>query len=207
MRRTSTVIMMLCLVVLLASCASAPQADIDAAKAAIQAAKDAQADKYATASLQSADDLINQINTEVETQNAKFALFRNYDKVKELINQAKAAGEKAKADAIAGKEAAKKDAEASLAAAQQAVAAAKEILPKAPKGKDTKAEIEAMTADVAGMDTAVTDVQSQISKEEYLDAAAKAKSIKEKADGVAAQVQAAIDKKKGKKPAAKPAAK
>ena len=199
MRRTSTVIMMICLAVLLASCASVPQADIDAAKAAVQAAKDAQADKYAAAALQSADDLINQINTEVETQNAKFALFRNYDKVKELINQAKAAGEKAKADAIAGKEAAKKDAEASLAAAQAAIVAAKEILPKAPKGKDTKAEIEAMTADVAGLDTAVTDVQAQISKEEFLDAAAKAKSIKEKADGVVAQVQAAIDKKKGKK--------
>jgi len=191
--------MMLCLVVLLASCASVPQVDIDAAKAAVQAAKDAQADKYAAAALQSADDLINQINAEVETQNAKFALFRNYDKVKELVNQAKTAGEKAKADAIAGKEAAKKDAEASLAAAQAAITAAKEILPKAPKGKDTKAEIEAMTADVAGLDTAVTDVQSQISKEEYLDAAAKAKSIKEKADGVVAQVQAAIDKKKGKK--------
>jgi len=194
--------MMFCLVVLLASCASVPQQDVDAAKAAVQAAKDAQADKYAAAALQSADDLTNQINTEIETQNAKFALFRNYDKVKELVNQAKAAGEKAKADAIAGKEAAKKDAEASLAAAQQAVAAAKEILPKAPKGKDTKAEIEAMTADVAGMETAVTDVQSQISKEQFLEAAAKAKSIKEKADGVTAQVQAAIDKKKGKKPAA-----
>ena len=202
MRRTSTVIMMFCLVVLLASCASVPQQDIDAAKAAVQVAKDAQADKYAAAALQSADDLMNQINTEVETQNAKFALFRNYDKVKELVNQAKAAGEKAKADAVAGKEAAKKDAEVSLAAAQQAVAAAKEILPKAPKGKDTKAEIEAMTADVAGMETAVTDVQSQISKEQFLEAAAKAKSIKEKADGVTAQVQAAIDKKKGKKPAA-----
>ena len=199
MRRTSTVIMMFCLVVLLASCASVPQVDIDAAKAAVQAAKDAQADKYAAAALQSADDLINQINAEVETQNAKFALFRNYDKVKELINQAKAAGDKAKADAIAGKEAAKKDAEASLAAAQAAIVAAKEILPKAPKGKDTKAEIEAMTADVAGMETAVADVQAQISKEEFLDAAAKAKSIKEKADGIVAQVQAAIDKKKGKK--------
>ena len=199
MRRTSTVIMMLCLAVFMASCASVPQQDIDAAKAAVQAAKDAQADKYAAAALQSADDLTNQINTEVETQNAKFALFRNYDKVKELVNQAKAAGEKAKADAIAGKEAAKKDAEASLTAAQAAVTAAKEILPKAPKGKDTKAEIEAMTADVAGLEAAITDIQSQISKEGFLEAAAKAKSVKEKADGVTAQVQAAIDKKKGKK--------
>lgn len=199
MRRTSTVIMMLCLAVFMASCASVPQTDIDAAKAAVQAAKDAQADKYAAAALQSADDLTNQINTEVETQNAKFALFRNYDKVKELVNQAKAAGDKAKADAIAGKEAAKKDAEASLTAAQAAVTAAKEILPKAPKGKDTKAEIEAMTADVAGLEAAITDIQSQISKEGFLEAAAKAKSVKEKADGVTAQVQAAIDKKKGKK--------
>lgn len=197
MRRTSTVIMMLFLTVLLVGCAKAPQEDIDAAKAAVQAAKDAQADKYAAADLQAAEDSWNQANTEVETQNAKFALFRSYDKAKELLTQTKAAGEKATSSAVAGKEAAKKDAEESLAAAQTATAAAKVILTKAPKGKDTKAEIEAMTTDVAGLENSLTDIQSQISKEEYLDAAAKAKSAKEKADGITAQVQAAIDKRKG----------
>jgi hypothetical protein len=191
--------MLLFLAVLMVGCAKVPQEDIDAAKAAVQAAKDAQADKYANADLQAAEDLINQVNTEVETQNAKFALFRSFDKAKELCTQAKAAGEKAKQSAIAGKEAAKKDAEASLAAAQSAVTAAKEILAKAPKGKDTKAEVEAMTADLTGLENALTQIQAQVSKEEFLDAAAKAKSAKEKADGITGQVQAAIDKRKGGK--------
>jgi hypothetical protein len=190
-------LVLLFLTVLLVGCAKPPQEDIDAAKASVQGAKDAQADRYAAADLQAAEDLMNQANAEVETQNGKFALFRSYDKAKELTNQAKAAGEKAKTAAIAGKEAAKKDAEEQLAAAQASVAAAKEILPKAPKGKDTRAEIEALTADLASAESSLTDIQSQISREEYLDASAKAKAVKEKADSVTSQVQAAIDKRRG----------
>ncbi len=199
MRKTTTIFMMLLLVVLVAGCAKPPQEDLTKAQGALQAAKDAQAEKYAKTELQSVEDLLNQANTEIETQNAKFALFRNYDKAKELLAQAFAAGEKAKQAAIDGKAAAKKDAETSLADAKAAVTAAKEILTKAPKGKDTKAEIEAMTSDVAGMETAVTEIEGQIAKEEYLDAAAKAKSVKDKAAQVQSQVQQAIDKKKGGK--------
>jgi len=202
MRKTFTIFLMLVLTVFLAGCAKPPQEALTAAQGAQQAAKDAQAGTYAKTELQAVDDLINQANTEIETQNAKFALFRNYDKAKELLTQASAAGDKAKQAAIDGKAAAKKDAEASLADAKAAVAAAKEILGKAPKGKDTKAEIEAMTADVAGMETAVTEIEGQVSKEEYLDAAAKSKSVKDKASQVQSQVQQAIDKKKGGKKAA-----
>ena len=60
---------------------------------------------------------------------------------------------------------------ADKAALEKAKAAKEEAKKKAiEEAKEkAKAEIEAMTADVAGLDTAVTDVQSQISKEEYLD--------------------------------------
>lgn len=196
MRRTATFLMMFFLMVLLAGCASAPQEDIDAAKAAIQSSKDAQADQYAGDDFQAAEGLMNQANAEIETQNAKFALFRSYDKAKELLGQAKAAGDKAKAAAIEGKAAAKTDAESSLEAAKAAVEAAKAILTKAPKGKGTRAEVEAMQADITGYESSLADIQAQLNNEEFLDAAAKAKAVKEKADEITQQVQAAIDKRR-----------
>ena len=63
------------LVVTLASCAKAPQAEIDAANVAIEAAKTAGADRYVPESFNAASEALKTAVTAVEEQNSKFALF------------------------------------------------------------------------------------------------------------------------------------
>lgn len=181
----------------IAGCAQAPIQDIEAAKAAVEAAREANADSYAADEFKAAQDALTSALAEVEAQNSKFPLTRNYDKAVQALKAAKEAADKAKANAGLNKEKAKKEAEALIAEAQSAVAAAKEALAKAPRGKDTKADIEAMNADLSGLESSLNQANQDMSKQDYLGAKAKAQAVKEKAATIQNDVQQAIEKAKG----------
>ena len=107
------------LAITVTGCASPPNADVDAAKAAIDKAATDRADQYAADSLKVAQDARAALDAELQAQEGKW--FKSYGKTKELAVAAKAAGDKAAADAVAGKE--KADA---AAAKERADAAARE---------------------------------------------------------------------------------
>jgi TonB family protein len=107
------------LAICVTGCASPPNADVDAAKAAVDKATTDHADQYAAESLKAAQDARAALDAELKAQEGKWV--KSYDKTKELAIAAKAAGEKASADAVAAKE--KADA---VAAKEKANAAARE---------------------------------------------------------------------------------
>ena len=147
------------LVVGLFACAKPPQAEIDAAKAAVaRAAANSDIVTYAPAALARAQDALSRMQTELTA--------KKYDKVKTLALEASAAAEKAGTEAIANKEKVKADAVALIAAmkkalpeAQKTVAAAKRI-PKtglnftvlAKTLSDAKATLATADADYANGD-------------------------------------------------------
>jgi protein TonB len=90
------------LAITVTGCAAPPNADVDAAKAAIDRAATNRADQYAAESLKAAQDAGTALDVELKAQEGKW--FKSYDKTKELAVAAKAAGDQAAADAIAGKE-------------------------------------------------------------------------------------------------------
>jgi len=90
------------LAITVTGCASPPNADVEAAKAAIDRAATDRAGQYAAESLRAAQDARAALDAELTTQEGKW--FKSYDKTKELAVAAKAAGDKAEADAVAGKE-------------------------------------------------------------------------------------------------------
>jgi TonB family protein len=102
----------------LTGCASPPNADVDAAKAAVDRAATDRADRYAAESLKAAQDARAALDAELKAQEGKWV--KSYDRTKELAAAAKAAGDKAAADAVAGKEKAE-----ALAAKKKADAAAR----------------------------------------------------------------------------------
>lgn len=79
-------------------CASRPDAEADAAKAAVDKAISQDAGRYASASLQSAQDARAALDTELKAQDHKWV--KSYDKARELAAAAKVAGDKAAADAV-----------------------------------------------------------------------------------------------------------
>ena len=107
------------LAITVTGCASPPNADVDAAKAALDRAASERADQYAPESLKAAQDAQAAVDAELKTQEGKW--LKSYDKTKELAVATKAAGDKAVADALAGKE--KADAIAAKAKANAAARA------------------------------------------------------------------------------------
>ena len=107
------------LAITVTGCASPPNADVDAAKAALDRAASERADQYAPESLKAAQDAQAAVDAELKTQEGKW--LKSYDKTKELAVATKAAGDKAAADALAGKE--KADAIAAKAKANAAARA------------------------------------------------------------------------------------
>jgi hypothetical protein len=195
MRKMMAVLPFVFVLVLMVGCAKPPQDAINAAMAAMDAAKPL-ASEYATSSLQAAEDAKAALDAELKAQEDKFALFRSYKKADELVADLKAKSEKAAADAAAGQEQAKNDATTAISSATTALTDAKALLDKAPKGKGTAADLEAMKADLTAAESTINDANAALSGGNYKDAKAKADAAASSAASVTSQIQAAIEAKK-----------
>ncbi len=195
MRKIMMVLPFVLVLVMMVGCQKPPQQDIDAAKQAVETAR-AEASEYAPDSLKAADDAVTSLDAELKAQEGKFALFRSYKKTAELAATAKAAGEKAAADAKEKKEQAKQEASTLITDAKTALDEAKALLEKAPKGKGTAQDIEQMKADLAGVESTLTEAQNSFNAEKYLDAKSKAEAAKTNAGNVKTAIEQAIEAKK-----------
>ena len=180
------------------ACASAPTEEITATRTAVTAAQIDDVRAYAAESLQAAEDMLSKAMAEVQTQDGKFALSRDYKAASDLLKQAKDLAAKAESDAQANKAKAKAEAETIIAGLTQLFADAKKALATAPKGKDTKAELEAMQNDLKAAEEASVAATQAMTQEKFNDALAQAKAAKDKADLILLQVQAAKEKVKGR---------
>jgi len=196
MKKLSLVLTVLGLSLVLVGCASAPTEEVNATKAAVEAAQNDDVTTYAPESLQTAQDNLRKALAEIQAQDAKFALSRDYKPASEMLKAAKDSAEKAKNDAQANKAQAKADAEALIAALPATLEEAKKVLAKAPRGKDTRADLEAMQNDLKLAEEGLIEANTLMSQEKYKDALAKATSIKDQAAAVTEQVQTALEKLK-----------
>jgi multidrug efflux pump subunit AcrB len=181
-----------------AGCSSAPTEEINATKAAVSAAQTDDVRDYAPESMAAAEDQMNKALAEVQTQDGKSMFSRNYKQASEMLKSAKDMAEKAQADAQANKTKSKAEAETAIAELPQLIEEARSALAKAPKGKDTKADIEAMQNDLKVAEESQNEAGQAMSQEKYKDALAKAASAKEKASSIIEQVKQAQEKIKGR---------
>lgn len=181
------------------ACAQEPTAALDGAKAALEASQAAGAADYAPAALAAAETATAALDAELKAQAEKFALTRSYTKASELAAAAKTAADQAAAAAVTGKEQMKAEATTLIAGVRGSVDAARQALAKAPKGKGAAADLEAMAADVAGVETALGEMDSALAAGSFKDAKVKAESAQATLQKIVADVQAAIEAKKGKR--------
>jgi hypothetical protein len=199
MKRISLVPVLVGLTLFSVACAKEPTDALNAAKAALEAAKTAGAADYAPSALAAAETAAAALDAELKAQAEKFAVTRSYAKAGELAAAAKSAADQAAAAAVAGKEQMKAEATTLIAGVRGGVDAAKQALAKAPKGKGSAADLEAMNADVAGVEAALGEMDSAMAAGNFKDAKVKAEAAKATLDKIVADVQAAIDAKKGKR--------
>ena len=188
------------LVVTLASCAKAPQPEIDAANVAIESAKTAGADRYVPESFNAASEALKTALTAVEEQNSKFALFRNYDAAKTTLASVVTLSAKAVEETTAKKTALKAEVTQSVTDLNATIAADKELLAKAPKGKEGKAALEAIGQEIGVVETVSTEVAAGLANnEDVLTLSDKVKPAVEKAKAINTELTDVMSKVKGGK--------
>jgi len=183
---------------LVTGCAKAPQQELDAAKAAFETARQAEADVYLADEFKAAQDSLNAALTEIETQNSKFALTRNYNKAKNLLLAATNLANDLNAKVAAKKEEVKAQAEQLVVDLQTALTEAKALLKKAPKGKEGKEVLEAIQSEINAVETSMTDATNLLNTGKFMEAKDKLTAALQKVNQIKDELNQAIAKKKGK---------
>lgn len=180
------------MVAVLSSCGKKPQAEIDAANAAIEAAKTAEASVYLPTEFAAVMDSLNAVMTEITTQESK--LFKKFGPAKEKLAAIVTLAGKVATDAAVKKEEVKAEAANLLTSIKTVIEENGKLIPKLPRGKEGAAVIEQIKADVATVDASVVEAQGMFDNGVYMDALNKIKAAKEKADGLNAEVKEVLTK-------------
>lgn len=180
------------MVAFLAGCGKVPQVEIDAAKAAIEAAKAAEAAVYIPVELAAVQDSMNAVLANVEAQKSK--LFKKFGPAKEKLAAVVAMANKAAANAAVKKEEVRKESEKLLNDIKAVTEENGKLILKAPRGKEGAAVIEQIKADMAAIDATVAEAQDFFNKGAFMNALNKIKAAKEKADGINSELKEAIAK-------------
>jgi hypothetical protein len=181
------------LVLALGAGATPPQADIDAARAAVAAAaKNADVAAYAPDTLKSAQDKLAQMETELTA--------KHYDKVKSLAVDAKATADSAANDAARNKEKAQADASTLIDALKKALPDAQAKLAAARAVRGIKLDFAGLGQRLTGAKAAIADADKDLAAGSFASALQKATAVQAQLnDGekeVSDAVQAATNKKK-----------
>jgi hypothetical protein len=190
---TKTLILVLSVAVVLVACKQ-PIQQIDAAKASIDAAITAGADKYAGEELKAVQDSMTKATDEIAAQDKKF--FKKFGTSKEMLDKVKADAEALTAALPAKIEAVKNDAVKLQGDIQTTFTVVMEMLKKAPKGKGTAKDLEALKGDLDGAQTQFGGIQTAIDAKDYIGALNTGKAVMDKVNNVKTQIQAALDKVK-----------
>ena len=181
---------------LVAGCASPPQQDIDAAKAAVEAARQQGAQEYAPDALKAAEDAYADLEAELNAQSEKFTLFRSYKVATAKATATKQAADEAQTAAQTGKELAKQEAAGALQQARTTLQETAAMLETAPRGKGSAADLAMLKADLEGAGATLAEVDGLMAAERYGEAKAKVDAAMTAITGVKSQIEAAQAKVK-----------
>jgi hypothetical protein len=186
------VLIVMAVAVLFAGCSKLPQAEIEAAKASLEQAKTAQAYIYLVDEFFGIQDSLNAIIVAAEAEKSK--MFGNYKEIKEKLEVVTTQSNELVAKTETRKEVIKND----LATAQLEISTLQQennqLLEIAPKGKEGKEALDAIRADMDGINVSVSDVPVLIESGDLLNAQTKVKAAQEKAAAINNELKTVLEK-------------
>lgn len=181
-------------VAVLAGCDDPPTAELDAAKQALDAARDAGAERFAANEYSAAQRAYSEAEATTNSEAERFFLFKDFEPARAQIADAKAKAMRAESSAQAEKTRQRESAEAAIAAARDAVSAAYTSLEEAPSGKGTEADIEELRVELSTAEADLDAAEAALNSENFSGAESLAESADQKATEVADGVMVAVDK-------------
>jgi hypothetical protein len=157
----------------LAGCAQAPSADIDAANHALDEARQTQAADYAPQSWTAAQDAQSKLQIELDAQEQRWSALRTYTVARQLAQDTKAAAERSRDEA------------------REEVGRANVAVTTAPRGKGTEADLASLKSDAASIDQTLVEMQKAFDEGNYNDAKTKAQAAIDAAKKIQSEVEQA----------------
>jgi len=180
------------MLVMLSSCSKVPQAEIDNARLAIEAAQTAQADVYVPEQFAALQDSFNAVNESIETQKSKW--FRSFKAEKEKLAAINTQAEQVKMNAEARMNEVKAEVVATIDEIKSLQEMNNQLVTQAPKGKEGAAAIEAIKADLTVVDAAIIEAQQMFDNGDFMAALNKVNAAKEKAYAINAELKEVMEK-------------
>ena len=181
-------------VVFLTSCNKPPQPEMDAANAAFNEAKAAGADVYLTAEYTALQDSLNVAMQKIEAKKSKW--FASYDANKKQLDNVKMMADQVKGNTETRKNEVKTEVENTLTEVTTLLDQNKELLTKAPKGKEGAAALDAIKNELTVVESTVGEVNSLLASGNYMQAQTKINAAKDKATSINTELNEAIAKVK-----------
>jgi len=192
----SQISVVLLMAVLVVGCAKAPKVELAAANAAIDSAKIVEADRYVAAEFNALQDSLNVINVMIETQNSKSFFSRSYKGLDQKLAAITADVTALKPKAEQRKAEVRTEVQDTLTLLVTLIQEDKDLLVKAPKGKEGKAALEAIQNDITVLDATVAEINTLITNGDYLTAQDKTTAAQLKAIAIKEELSAAIAKRR-----------
>ena len=188
---------MLSAVVLLSSCSKVPQAELDAATVAIEEARTLQADLYLPAEFNALQDSMNSINAPIEANKGK--MFANFSEVKTKLAQVTEMTAALKANTETRKAEVQAEVDAVMTEVNTLISDAKTLVASAPKGKEGKAAVDAISTEIAAVEASAAEATTLVEQGKWIEALDKLNAAKEKVTAVKTELETVIAKFTGKR--------
>lgn len=185
-------------VALLTGCAKVPQEAIDSTSVMIEDAQTQEADVFAPEMFSAARDSFEAAQTEIELQNGKFALTRNYEAAERMLASAGQLAREATEAGVIRKQEMRAEAETMLIQAKETAAEAQLLLTKAPRGKEGRIALVAIGSDVDSLSTMFVEVEELLQQGNVKAAHDRVQATLSRAQGLTEELRQAIDKTSSK---------
>jgi len=173
-------------------CTQLPQTEIDAANAAIEEARVAGAEIYLHESFVSLQDSLNVVMLNMESEQSKF--MKNYTIVKEQLAGVVQYAQEVKLSAEVRKEEMNAEVLKAISEVQELVAANRQLILDAPKGKEGTSALDAISAELAAVEVAIDEVNTAVEAADFMAAFDKIFAAKEKAASINTELTEVISK-------------
>ena len=167
--------MLILLAFALVGCDEVPHQEVDGAQAALDAAKQAEADKYVPDQYNAAKQALDKALATVKEEES--AMFSNFDEAKNQLAAATTAAESATSAVPAKKEEVKQATEALLANIPGEVKTTQDMWRRAPRGKGTREALQLIKEDIERTAASESEVTAALESGDLLTAQQKANAI------------------------------
>lgn len=180
--------------VIFSGCSKVPQAEIDAANAAIADAKAAGADMYVSESFFALEDSADAVMMRLESE--KSGLFKNYSNSKEELLAVTNYAQEVKQQADVRKQEVKVEIQNLVTEIKTLIEANRQLITQAPRGKEGTSALEAIRQELNVLEANLNDLNLKAESGELLAALNSARVSKDKAASINSELTEVIAKYK-----------